>query len=355
MAMLLAISYVSGIGGTAFSLAAGPTPITLLSAVNFAVLAGSTITNTGATTVNGDIGLSPGTSITGFPPGIITGTQYINNASVLQAQTDLTAAFTAANQTPVSIVPAELGGTTKIAGVYESVDGSFAITGTLTLDAQNDPNAVFIFKPASTLITGGASNIVLINGAQACHVIWQIGSSATLGTNSIFKGNILALTSATLTTGAQVEGRVLARNGAVTLDSNSITTPVCVTPSVPIVVAPIIPSVVATTTTTAVATTTIPEVLYAATTTPIIVIASSTVFVSTIPALVATSTPNVLAVAPPQTATLVTEVRVLSSPQFPDTGISPYTTYEYWNIVSFFLLMLLAHTTIWLTKRMEVV
>jgi hypothetical protein len=109
----------------------------------------------------------------------------------------------------------------KLAGAYDSAAGTFGITGTLTLDAQGNPNAVFIFKTSSTLITGGSSTIVLANGAQACNVFWQVGSSATLGANSTFKGTILAQTSATLTTGANVEGRVLARNGAVTLDSNN--------------------------------------------------------------------------------------------------------------------------------------
>lgn len=204
------------------------TTVNLGTADNFAVLAGSTITNTGSSVINGDLGLSPGSVVTGFPPGTLSGTRHVANSTAVQAQTDLTAAYNnAAGQTPVSTVPTELGGTTKAAGVYDSAAGKFGITGTLTLDAQGNPNAVFIFKTASTLITAGSSNIVLANGAQACNVFWQVGSSATLGTNSTFKGNILALTSATLTTGANVEGRVLARNGAVTLDTNTITKATC--------------------------------------------------------------------------------------------------------------------------------
>ena len=109
--------------------------------------------------------------------------------------------------------------------------GTFQITGTLTLDAAGDPNAVFVFKTNSTLITSGTSKVALLNSAQACNVFWQVGSSATLGTNSTFKGNILALTSATLTTGTNVEGRVLARNGGVTLDSNIVTRATCVVPT----------------------------------------------------------------------------------------------------------------------------
>ena len=206
--------------------------------INFAVLAGSTITNTGSSVVNGDLGLSPGTAVSGFPPGTVNGTQHVADTAAANAQTDLTTAYnSAAGQTPVSTVPTELGGTTMAAGIYDSVAGTFGITGTLTLDAAGDPDAIFIFKTASTLTTAGASSVVLINGAQACNVFWQVGSSATLGTNSTFKGNILALQSITLTTGASVEGRVLARNGAVTLDGNTITKATCaVPPPAPVVV-----------------------------------------------------------------------------------------------------------------------
>jgi hypothetical protein len=181
--------------------------------------------------INGDLGLSPGSAVIGFPPGIVNGAQHITDALASEAQTDFTEAYNdIASQQPVFTTPTELGGTTKVAGIYDSSSGTFGITGTLVLDAQADPQAVFIFQTASTLITADGSEIVLINGAQACNVFWKVGSSATLGTNSIFKGNILALTSATLTTGANVEGAVLAQNGAVTLDSNIVTKATCTLP-----------------------------------------------------------------------------------------------------------------------------
>ncbi|MFZ2038730.1 MAG: ice-binding family protein [Minisyncoccia bacterium] len=224
MVVIVLVAFFISIAGSVFA----ATFIDLNTADDFAVLAGSTITNSGSSVITGDLGLSPGLSVTGFPPGTVSGTQHIADAAAVQAKVDLTSAYNdAAGQTPVSTVPTELGGTTKNAGIYDSADGTFEITGTLTLDAQGDPNAVFIFKTATTLNTAGASSIVLANDAQACNVFWQVGSSATLGANSTFKGNILALTSVTLTTGADVEGRVLARNGAVTLDTNDIAIATC--------------------------------------------------------------------------------------------------------------------------------
>ncbi len=225
---LLAV-FTLGLTGSAIA----ATTVNLGTADSFAILAGSTITNTGSSVISGDLGLSPGTAVTGFPPGTLNGIQHAADAAAIQAQTDLTAAYNAAAQTPVSTVPTELGGTTKTAGVYDSASGTFEITGALTLDAQGNPNAVFIFKTASTLNAAGGSDVILINGAQACNVFWQVGSSATLGTDSVIKGNILALTSITLTTGARVEGRVLARNGAVTLDSNIVNKATCALPPPP--------------------------------------------------------------------------------------------------------------------------
>jgi hypothetical protein len=222
-------------GSTVF--AVSPSTINLGAADGFAVIAGSTITNTGSSVVTGDLGLNPGSSISGFPPGTLNGNRHVADALAIQAQTDLTNAYNdASSRSNSSTIGTELGGTTKTAGVYDA--GTFGVSGTLTLDAQGDPNAVFIFRSASTLVTAGSSNIVLTGSAQACKVFWQVGSSATLGTNSTFKGNILALTAATLTTGANVEGRVLARNAAVTLDSSTVTKPNCVTTAVAVTPAP---------------------------------------------------------------------------------------------------------------------
>ncbi|WP_326560780.1 ice-binding family protein [Micromonospora sp. NBC_01796] len=199
--------------------------VSLGTAAQFAVLAASTITNTGPTTVTGDLGLSPGTSVTGFPPGVVNGTQHVADAVAAQAKTDLGTAYDDAAARVSTTTPVELGGTTKTPGVYESLAGTFGITGALTLDAQGDPGAVFVFKAASTLITASASSVNLVNGARADNVFWIVGSSATLGTYSILRGNILAVASITVTTGVTIEGRALARNAAVTLDSNTITAP----------------------------------------------------------------------------------------------------------------------------------
>ncbi|MGC9158883.1 MAG: ice-binding family protein [Terracidiphilus sp.] len=193
----------------------------------FAVLAASTVTNTGSTTVSGDVGLSPGTSVTGFPPGLVSGTIHIADGAAAQAQAALTAGYIdAAGRSGGTSVSGDLVGRTLTAGVYKS-SSSLAVSGDVTLDAQGNPDAVFIFQIGSTLTTGSGSHVILANGATACNVIWQVGSSATLGTNSVFKGNILALTSITITTGVNLEGRALARNGAVTLDSDVITGCTC--------------------------------------------------------------------------------------------------------------------------------
>jgi hypothetical protein len=204
--------------------AAGETqPVALCPGMgNFSVLAGTTVTNTGSTTVSGDVGVCPGTAITGFPPGTTGGTIHIADGVASLAQADLTAGYIdAAGRAGGTSEAGDLVGKTLTAGVYTSTS-SLANSGDLTLDAQGNPNAVFIFQIASTLITGSGSHVILANGALACNVFWQVGSSATLGTNSTFAGNIMALTSITITTGVTLDGRALARNGAVTLDSDVI-------------------------------------------------------------------------------------------------------------------------------------
>ncbi|HVL49876.1 MAG TPA: ice-binding family protein, partial [Actinomycetota bacterium] len=198
-------------------------------AESFAVLAGQGVTNTGSTVVSGDLGTWPNPAITGFPPGtVINGTIHAADAVALQAQSDLTIAYddAASRACDQDLTGQDLGGLTLVAGVY-CFDTSAQLTGELTLDAEGNPDAVFIFKIGSTLITATDSTVNLINGAQACNVFWQVGSSATLGVGSTFAGTILALTSITANTDAQIEGRLLARNGAVTLDSNIVTRADC--------------------------------------------------------------------------------------------------------------------------------
>lgn len=214
------------------SIAAAQT-VNLGTSGNFAVLAGSTVTSTGLTAINGgDVGVSPGTAITGFPPGIVTPpfTTMGNDAQTMQAENDLTTAYNAAAAfTPSQTLTGEnLGGLTLTPGVY-FFSSTAQLTGTLTLNDEGDPNADFIFQIGSTLTTGANSSVVTINGGSAApggNVFWQVGSSATIGGDTAFEGNILALTSITLDTGAtELDGRALAINGAVSLDDNAITAP----------------------------------------------------------------------------------------------------------------------------------
>jgi hypothetical protein len=198
--------------------------INLGTAATFAVLGGSTVTNTGPTNVFGDLGVSPGSSITGFPPGIVHGAIHDNDATAANAQADLTNAYnTAAGKAcNVTLTGTDLGGLTLTPGVY-CFASSAQLTGTLILNAQGDPNAFFLFQMGSTLTTASSSDVDVINGGQDANVFWQVGSSATLGTDTAFAGNILALTSITLDTRASIQcGRALARNGAVTMDNNVV-------------------------------------------------------------------------------------------------------------------------------------
>jgi len=212
-----------------FATTPGQAPVALGSATTFGVLAGTTVTSTGATTINGDLGVSPGTTVSGAPT--VTGALHLGDATAAQAQLDLTTAYNdAAGRTLDAItVAGNLGGQTLVPGLYKSTSSLEISSGDLTLDAQGDTNAVWVFQMASTLVTTVGRQVILSGGAKAANVHWQVGSSATLGTTSVFKGTILALTSITVTTGAAVEGRLLARNGAVTLDSNTVTAPNTVT------------------------------------------------------------------------------------------------------------------------------
>lgn len=175
------------------------TAVGLGSADSYAVLAGAGVTNAGPTVVNGDLGTAPTPAVTGFggaPNGIVNGSIHQADAHAAGAQANLTTAYdNAAGQGPVSTLDTELGGESLSPGVYDSESGTFGITGALTLNAQGDPNAVFIFKTATTLITASASSVNFINGAQPCNVFWKVGTSATLGSGSVFAGNLLALES----------------------------------------------------------------------------------------------------------------------------------------------------------------
>ena len=212
---------------------AATAPVGLGTAGSFAVLAGSTITNTGASLLTGDLGVSPGTAVTGFPPGLVVGgTIHRAGAVALKAKSDLTTAYNdAAGRPTTSAVTTDLGGSTLVPGVYTGP--TLSLTGALTLNAKGDPNAVFVFQSASTLITASASRIVLINGASPCNVYFKVASSTTLGTNSVFVGTVLAHTSISAKTGATILGRLLASTGAVTLQDNRITRPLCSVPITP--------------------------------------------------------------------------------------------------------------------------
>lgn len=202
-------------------------PVVLGSAGNFAVIAGSTVTNTGPTSVTGDLGVSPGTAVTGFPPGTVIGAIHAGDPTAAQGIADLTTAYNeAAGRTLCAVtVAGNLGGQTLPPGLYKSTSSLAISSGDLTLDAKGDPNAVFIFQMASTLTTTSGRKIILSGGAKASNIFWQVGSSATLGTSSIFYGTIMADQSITLNTGAMLYGRALTRIAAVSLDSSAVVKP----------------------------------------------------------------------------------------------------------------------------------
>ncbi|PKP00336.1 MAG: hypothetical protein CVU13_02180 [Bacteroidetes bacterium HGW-Bacteroidetes-8] len=206
---------------------AGPMGIDLRTAGDYAVLAGSGVSNTGLTIINGDLGTSPTGTVNGFPPGIVNGVINAANALAAQAKLDLTTAFNdgMSRSTSAISLPGDLSGLTLTPGLYVNSTSVLLSSGSVWLDAQGDANATFIFKMGSTLTSLAGTSVVLSGGAQAKNIYWIVGTSATLGTNSIFYGNILADQSITLTTGAVLNGRALTRIAAVTLDASIVTKP----------------------------------------------------------------------------------------------------------------------------------
>ena len=207
--------------------ACGQGPVVLGASASFGVLAGSTVTSTGPTSVTGDLGVSPGTAVTGFPPGILVGSLHAGDPAAATAIAALTTAYNdAAGRALCAVTEAgNLGGMTLPPGLYKSTSTLAISSGDLTLDAQGDGDAIFVFQTASTLTTTAGRRVNLTNGAKAANVFWQVGASATLGTTSVFAGTILADQAITLDTGAMLNGRALARIAGVSLDSNVVVVP----------------------------------------------------------------------------------------------------------------------------------
>ena len=203
-------------------------PVDLATAKSFVVLGGSTVTNTGPSVLNGDLGVSPGSAHVGFsPPAVVNGATHATDAVAAKAQLDLTTAYNvAAAQPAADLSGTDLGNRVLLPGAY-GFTSSAQLTGPLTHDAKGDPDAQFVFEVGTALTTASASSVVLINGANPCNVYWQVGSSATLGTTTAFQGNLMALASISLNNGATIIGRALARNGAVTLINNVLDSSTC--------------------------------------------------------------------------------------------------------------------------------
>lgn len=227
---LTGLGLIASLWGAIPALAA--TAPTLGAAQSYAVFGATTVTSTGASAITGDVGVSPGTSVTGFPPGTLSGTIHINDGSAIAAKGLIATAYGGLSQVcNTNLTGQDLGGMTLTPGVY-CFDSSAQLTGALTLNALGDPNAVFVFQTGSTLTTATNASVNVINSGQNCNVFWQIGSSATLGINTVFKGNVLASASITLTTGTSLNGRALALAGAVTLDTNAVAIATCAAPVV---------------------------------------------------------------------------------------------------------------------------
>jgi hypothetical protein len=235
-ARLAGIALAVAFAFAAVPVAAQASAVNLGTVSPFVVLGGSTVTNEGSSVLNGDLGLSPGTSLTGFNEAVVNGVTHENDAVAAQGQSDLTTAYNVAAGQPIppsnDLTGIDLGGLKLTAGAY-GYSTSAQLTGQLTLDAQGDPNAQFVFVIGSTLTTASASSVVLVNGASPCNVFWKVGSSATLGSTTSFAGNLMSLTSISANNGVNVVGRLLAREGAVTLINDVLSAPNCATGSTP--------------------------------------------------------------------------------------------------------------------------
>jgi hypothetical protein len=201
------------------------TTVPLAGASGFAVIAGSSVTSTGSTSITGDLGLSPGTSVTGFPPGILIGIQHISDSIADQAKLDLTAAYNdAAGRTCTDkvLLQGNMGGLTLTPGLYKSSSSLSISSGDLTFDAKGNANAVFVIQMASTLTVSAARKVILTGGALASNIFWQVGSSATFESASEFKGTIMAMQAITFKTGASLDGKALARTAGVSMEANTI-------------------------------------------------------------------------------------------------------------------------------------
>ena len=231
----IAVALAAGCALAAVPAVAQASQVNLGTASSFVVLAGSAVTNTGPSVLNGDLGVAPGTALTGFgAPAVVNGATHAADGVASNAKSDLVTAYNVAAGQPVApaddLSGQDLGNKRLIAGAYRFTS-SAQLTGPLTLDAQGDPNAQFVFEIASTLTTASASSVVMINGGNPCNVYWQIGSSATLGSTTAFKGNLMALSSISLNNGVTVIGRMLARNGQVSLINDVLNASTCGTGS----------------------------------------------------------------------------------------------------------------------------
>ncbi len=229
------VALAVGLSFAAIPAAAHAAPVLLGTAAPFVVLGGQAVTNTGPSVLGGDLGVSPGTSLTGFQFATVNGATHNNDGVAAQAQSDLTAAFDVAAAEPINIggdlSTQDLGGMTLLAGAY-TFSSDAQLTGTVTFDAQGDSNAQFVVKVGTQLTTASASSVALAGGANPCNIYWKV-DTAVLGTGTAFQGNILALTDVSLNNGASVMGRVLDRNGTVSLDNNVLDGSMCGTGSTP--------------------------------------------------------------------------------------------------------------------------